>query len=102
MVVTSTDELWVGTANGKFVNFMAPQTEGCEIWRYDGQNWEQMVGNDSIFLSNGFGYEKNEGARSMIEFPPGSGNVVVGTFKLVSTRMVVPPEGCELWIWINR
>lgn len=101
MVVTSTDELWVGTANGKFVNFMTPQTEGCEIWRYDGINWEQMVGDDSIFLSNGFGYEKNEGARSMIEFPTSSGNVVVGTFKLVSTRMVVPPEGCELWIWIN-
>jgi hypothetical protein len=102
MIVTSNDELWVGTANGKFVNFIEPETEGCEIWRFDGVSWEQMVGDDSVHSPNGFGTVKNEGARSMIEFPPKTGNVVVGTFKLVSTRLIVPPEGCELWIWVDN
>ena len=101
MIVTSNDELWVGTANGKFVNFFGPESDGCEVWRYNGSSWQQMVGKNGGFLQNGFGYVKNEGARSMIEFPPGSGNVVVGTFKLVSTRLLVPQEGCDLWIWIN-
>ena len=43
--------------------------------------------------SNGFGYLNNVGARSMLEYPPGSGNIVVGTFKFI-----YPQEGCEVWI----
>ncbi len=50
--------------------------------------------------SNGFGNINNEGARSMIEYPLGSGNIVVGTFKLVSTRLLIPQEGCDLWMLI--
>jgi hypothetical protein len=102
MVVTSDNKLWVGTANGKFINLLEPDTEGCEIWCYDGKKWIPMVkeGYNQI-PSNGFGNIKNEGARSMIEYPIGSGNIIVGTFKLVSTRLLIPQEGCELWMFIS-
>lgn len=101
MIVSSDNKLWVGTANGKCINLLEPVTEGCEIWCYDGTEWMPVVKNgyDQI-PSNGFGNIKNEGARSMIEYPVGSGNIVVGTFKLVSTRLLIPQEGCELWMLI--
>jgi len=101
MIVSSDNKLWVGTANGKFINLLEPRTEGCEIWYYDGNGWMPAVkdGYDHI-PSNGFGNIKNEGARSMIEYPHGSGNIVVGTFKLVSTRLLIPQEGCEIWMHI--
>lgn len=101
MIVSSDNKLWVGTANGKFVNFIEPKTEGCEIWCYNGTKWTPVVkdGNDGI-PPNGFGNIKNEGARSMIEYPLESGNIVVGTFKIVSTRPLIPQEGCELWMLV--
>jgi len=101
MIVSSDNKLLVGTANGKFVNLIEPDSEGCEIWCYDGVKWTPIVkdGNDGI-PPNGFGNTKNEGARSMIEYPHESGNIVVGTFKLVSTRLLIPQEGCELWMLV--
>jgi len=100
MVVTSDDKLYVGTANGRFTNLMEPKTDGCEIWCYNGTEWVPIVKDEIGEKPNGFGDKKNEGARSLIEYPRGSGNIVVGTFKLVSTRPLIPQEGCSLWIRI--
>ena len=41
---------------------------------------------------------KNLGARSMIEYPLNSGNIAVGTFKMINLNPLVPWEGCDLWI----
>ena len=98
MTVTSDNKLWVGTANGKLVNLMEPKTSGCEIWCYDGVEWASVVKDGDNEKQSGFGNIKNEGARSMIEYPEGSGNIVVGTFKLISTRPLIPQEGFELWM----
>jgi hypothetical protein len=100
MAVTSDNKLYVGTANGKFINLMEPKTNGCEIWCYDGTEWIPIVKDDVGEKSNGFGNIKNEGARSIIEYPRGSGNIVVGTFKLISTRALIPQQGCSLWMRI--
>ena len=51
---------------------------------------------------SGFGNLINEGVRSIIEYPEGSGNIVVGTFKLNSTRLFVPQEGFELWMRVKN
>lgn len=98
MTVTSDNKLWVGTANGKMVNLMEPKTSGCEIWCFNGTAWKPIVKDGDNELSSGFGDIINEGARSMIEYPEGSGNIVVGTFKLISTRPLIPQEGFELWM----
>lgn len=98
MVVTSDNILWVGTANGKLVNLFEPKTEGCEIWCYNGIRWIPVVKDGNNEMQSGFGNIKNEGVRSMIEYPKGSGNIVVGTLKLTSTRPLIAQEGFELWM----
>jgi hypothetical protein len=96
------DELWMGTSNNQFVSdFPIPDyvSKGCEVWNYDGENLTPSVKDDIGEIGNGFGNMSTIGARSMIEFPVGSGNVVVGTY---SIRDVFKPEveelGCEVWI----
>ncbi|UCD14141.1 MAG: hypothetical protein JSW60_01625 [Thermoplasmatales archaeon] len=101
MIVTSDNKLYVGTANGKIINLIEPKTNGCEIWCYNGTEWIPVVKDGKGEKPNGFGNIKNEGARSMIEYPRGSGNLVVGTFKLISTRPLMPREGCDLWMRIT-
>lgn len=98
MNVTSDNKLWVGSANGRIVNLLEPVTEGGELWCFDGAEWTPIVKNDVGEEPNGFGNIKNEGLRSIIEYPPGSGNIVVGTLKLISTRPIMPQEGCEVWM----
>jgi hypothetical protein len=98
MTVTSDKKLWVGTANGKLVNLMEPKSSGCEVWCYDGVEWTPVVKDGDNEKQSGFGQFINEGARSIIEYPEGSGNIVVGTFKLISTRPLMPQEGLELWM----
>ena len=109
MTVTSDNKLWVGTANCQFYNpfephtkvlsdNIEPKTEGCEVWCYDGNEWIPIVENNDGIKPSGFGEIKNEGARSMLEYPRNSGNIAVGTFKLVSIKPDLPEEGCELWL----
>jgi hypothetical protein len=84
MIVTSQNELWVGTLN----------KNGCEIYKFDGVNWEQIIGEKSSSEKpNGFGISSNVGARSMIEFPKDSDNIVVGTSTLFDN-----PSVCQVWI----
>jgi len=98
MNVTSDNKLWVGTANGRIQNLLEPVTVGGEMWCFDGSIWKPIVKNDIGEKPNGFGNIKNEGIRSIIEYPQQSGNIIVGTFKLISTRPLMPQEGCEVWI----
>lgn len=110
MVVTNDNCMWVGTANcqvytpllfqrGADHTFIDTETEGCEIWCYDGQEWRPIIKNDFGNRPNGLGDMSNLGARSMIEYPEGSGNIVVGTFKFINPDPTQPRTGCELWIY---
>ncbi len=98
MNVTSDGKLWVGTANGRIHNLMEPETVGGELWCYNGTEWITIVKDGIGEKPSGFGNVKNEGLRSIIEYPRGSKNIVVGTFKLISTRPIMPQEGCEVWM----
>jgi hypothetical protein len=113
MCVTNDNKLWVGTANGKVFNpitinglkdhkFIDTQTEGFEIWCYDGETWQPVIKNDIGLKPNGLGDASNLGARSMIEYPENSGNIVIGTFKLINPYPGQPREGCELWMRFNN
>ncbi len=101
MIVTSDNILWVGTVNCRLVNLLEPETLGGEIWCYNGVEWFPIVKDEIGEISSGFGNIKNEGIRSMIEYPQKSGNVVAGTFKFTSTRLLIPLEGCEIWMRIK-
>jgi len=95
IVVSSDDRLWVGTLNMQ-IRVIGENTKGCEVWCFNGTNWVPIVKDEIGEIDNGFGNIYNEGARVMKEYPPGSSNIVVGTFKVVK-----PPklsEGCEVWM----
>jgi len=74
----------VGTMNLQPISDGIPfRTQGCEIWSFDGVNWTQVVGDKSNSeINGGFGDKKNIGARSMIEYPLGSGMLWVGTWNM--------------------
>ena len=95
MIVSSDNKLWVGTLNMQ-IRMIGEDTKGCEVWSYNGTKWMPIVKEDIGEIDNGFGNIYNEGARGMIEYPPGSGNIVVGTFKL--TKPFETSEGCEIWM----
>ena len=95
MTVSSDNKLWVGTLNMQ-IRMIGENTKGCEIWCYNGTSWMPIVKDDVGEMENGFGYIYNEGARGMIEYPAESGNIVVGTFKLVKPYKIL--EGCEIWV----
>lgn len=85
MTVTSDNMLWVGTVNA---------AKGCELYRFDGLNWKQIVGdNEDSEATNGFGVSTNAGIRSLIEYPSGSGNLFVGTATSFAT-----PSVCQIWV----
>ncbi|NPV60767.1 MAG: hypothetical protein HPY75_14050 [Actinobacteria bacterium] len=69
--------LWVGTSNN---------VTGCEVWRFDGTNWTQVVGALSTALVGpGFGNPGNLEAYSMAVY---GNELYVGTFCW---------GGCEVW-----
>ncbi len=96
MTVSSDNMLWVGTLSMQLKSLVMPTTKGCEIYRYDGTSWTPIIKDDIGEMDNGFGYVYNDGARAMIEYPTGSGNLIVGTFKQVEPYKF--SEGCEIWI----
>jgi len=90
-------KLWAGTMNLQLFEDDAAARKGCEVWCYDGSTWTAKVKNRTgTEKPNGFGQCFNWGARSMIEFPEGSGNLVVGTISLKSLDKTDPEEGCEI------
>jgi len=92
------DELWAGTFNLQLdCDPFDYDSKGCEVWRYDGVNLTASVKNGGE-IGNGFGNKYMMGARSMIEFPAGSGNLVAGTYTIKALRPKVEELGCEVWI----
>ncbi len=79
------DRLYVGTMNHK---------EGCEVWRYDGSNWTELVGGSGI--GAGFGSTSNIAAFSMEVH---ANKLYVGTYNF--TYSLLPPiaasEGAQIW-----
>jgi hypothetical protein len=110
MTATSDNKLWIGTANVQItpsliINtirsnglLLDSMTEGFEIWCFDGMDWTPVIKNDIGLKSNGLDNTKNLGARSMIEYPLNSGNIVIGTFKMINPNPLISWEGCELWM----
>jgi len=97
MAVASDNTLWVGTLNVQPLSDGSPfATYGCEIWRYDGDQWEEIVGENGSELKGGFGNKYNVGARSLIEYPRNSGIIWVGTFSFDISDFNIF-KGCEIW-----
>jgi len=72
--------LYVATGGG---------VNGCEVWRYNGSSWTQVVGQSPLGTSGtgpGFGSSNNTDASSMAIF---GGSLYVGTENTTS--------GCEIW-----
>jgi hypothetical protein len=92
------NKLFVGTANGRHKNSLTSLSHGCEVWQYNGTTWKAIV-KDGAEQPNGFGQWFNGGVRSMIEYPTGSGNLVVGTYSLQAAYLPwVHEDGCEIWV----
>ncbi len=71
--------LYVGTSNGAV---------GCQVWRFDGSSWGQVVGQDSGGTPGtgpGFGNPSNSTATSMVVF---DSRIYFATLNLA---------GCEVW-----
>ena len=79
-------EDWAGAARNRSAidlpeipDFARFVSEGAELWRYDGQSWEQVA-------ERGFGDVGNVGIRNMAVF---DGRLYAGTLN--------PDTGCEVW-----
>jgi len=87
-------ELYAGTWSTPIGSLNNPDRKGCEIWRYDGNLWEQVVGsdahNDYGRPSGGFGNPDNIAAWSIEEF---NGYLYIGTMNW--NRLET--GACEIW-----
>ena len=93
---TSDNLLWVGTLNMQIKLDDRNTTYGCEVWCFNGTSWIPVVKDLYGEISSGFGDIYNIGARSIIEYPPGSGNVVISTYTMKQPYQ--PVQGCNVWI----
>jgi hypothetical protein len=76
-------KLYVGT-------WRAPKFNGCEVWRYDGSDWEKVVGDDVVKHKGGFDDKNNAGAWSIEEF---DGSLYIGTLNANTGS-----DGfCQIW-----
>jgi hypothetical protein len=94
------NKLWIGTLNAQLK--VMNNSKGCEIWNYNGSTVKPSVTNRSedAEMYSGFGHSYHVAARSMIEFPAGSGQLVVGVVSLRSQFIKSIKEyGCEVWRW---
>ena len=89
--------LYVGTQNYQYLGGTSLfDSQGCEIWSYSGTAWTPRVKN-GYEQPSGFGDTANVGARSMIEYPLGSGKLFIGTFNFKSASWWIPENGCDVW-----
>jgi len=77
MMVDSKNCLWIGTACVQvFKDGFPGNTKGCELWRLKNGQWIEIVGNGKFSeIGNGFNENTNVGARSIIGYPDGSGDI---------------------------
>ncbi len=74
--------------------FSEVDTQGCELWYYDGLDWRQSVGNDTKEAIMGRGFENNNNMEltMLIPYTPPSDDytyLYAGTFN--------PRDGLEVW-----
>lgn len=74
--------------------FSNVNTQGCDLWYYDGINWKQSVGNNSedSTIGRGFGNSNNMELTMLIPYKPIIDNktyLYAGTFN--------PRDGLEIW-----
>ena len=101
-MIACNNELWIGTSNNQYdPDPIIPKykTKGCEVWYYNGEILTASVKDEIGEIGNGFGEEWMIGARSMIEFPENSGNIIVGTYSIKEPfKPKIEELGCEVWI----
>lgn len=102
MMVDSDNSLWIGTVSLQVFKDGFPGTSrGCELWRLKDGQWTEIVGNSTNSeIGNGFNDQTNVGARSIIEYPDGSGQIWIGTLNL-DIKNFKSYTGCEIWRRIN-
>jgi hypothetical protein len=86
-------KLYVGTWSTTLGSLENPLRKGCEVWRYDGTTWEQVVGLDAFNrggVNGGFGNPDNMGACSIEEF---NGALYIGTMNFNFNEN----GACEVW-----
>lgn len=98
MLPRSDGSLWIGTLNLQSFSEDKPRfsTQGCELWTYTQESWIQVVGEKNNEATGGFGNPHNIGARSMVEYPRGSGIMWVGTMTMDVTDFA-SFAGCQIW-----
>jgi len=75
--------LYVGSYNA---------TAGCELWRYNGSSFDQLVGDSpGALIARGFGSVLNEAVSSMAMY---GGKLYAGTMNQYPN---MPNNGCEVW-----
>jgi len=100
------NKLWIGTSNVQFDSDpFDMDTNGCEVWCYNGTTLLSIVEDDGGEIQSGFVNEtdvRNGGARSMVEFPVNSGDIVVGTMRVHSfVWWWMEEKGCQVWIRVD-
>lgn len=101
-IITKFIRIGIFPFNQLFLNFLVIQiekyfkkvdTQGCELWYYDGLNWKQSVGNSiDAIISRGFENENNMELTMLIPYKPPLDNktyLYSGTFN--------PRDGLEVW-----
>jgi len=86
--------LYAGTWSTPLGSLSNPDRKGCEIWRYNGTTWEQVVGRHAYqyhgWQNGGFGNPDNVAAWSIEEF---NGYLYVGTMNWNLSET----GACEIW-----
>jgi len=70
------------------------QSEGCELWYFDGYEWGQSIGNDTnAIIKSGFNNPNNTELSVLIPYHPKG----VDTSTYLYAGTMNSKEGCEIW-----
>jgi len=91
------DELYVAVAANAY-QFNGPNVQACELWKYDGINWTQIIGEQQTIPceKDGFGSKYNKYIWSMTV--TSDDYLWVGTLNTQHVRIMnEDTKGCEVW-----
>ena len=91
------DELYVAVAANAY-QFNGENVQACELWKYDGMNWTQIIGDQQTnpYEKDGFGSRYNKYIWSMTV--TSDDYLWVGTLNTQHLRfMNEDTKGCEVW-----
>lgn len=87
MVKTTDNKLYLGCLNS---------LEGSIMYRFDNNKWIEIIGENGE-RPPGLGSKSNMGVRSIIEYPKGSNNIIIGT-----STSFLSPKTCQIWLRKNQ